>query len=203
MGRTKQEIRAMAKQRRHCLTTEERVVKSRCICSFLLDILNGSVPVMVYVAKRPEVETGTLITGLIARGTKVVVPIIETETVSLRLSYLEDPSVLIDSTFHVPEPIGSEIPARPEEIGVAIIPLLAFDRKGNRLGYGAGYYDRFLAAHPGMKTIGIAFDCQEIPELPGEPTDVRMDMIVTESGIIGMPGNRIDSESERHNRNTK
>ena len=69
----------------------------------------------------------------------------------------------------------------------AIIPLLAFDSEGNRLGTGAGYYDRFLAAHPGMKTIGVAFACQEMPDLPGESTDIRMDMIVTKSGIVRVP----------------
>ena len=191
MARTKQEIRALAKERRQGLSPEDRDEKSRCICSILLDILNGDGPVMAYVAKRPEVDTAALISGLIARGTRVVVPIIETKTVSLRLSYLDDPSVLVESTFHVPEPIGNEVPARPEEVGIAIVPLLAFDRRGNRLGYGAGYYDRFLAAHPALKTIGVAFDCQEIPELPGDPTDVLMDMIVTESGPLCMPGGRL------------
>ena len=98
--------------------------------------------------------------------------------------------MLVESTFCVPELVGCEIPARPDEIGIAIIPLLAFDREGNRLGYGAGYYDRFLAAHPRVKTIGIAFACQEMPELPGEPTDIRMDRILTESGLIPVLENK-------------
>ncbi|MGA9085270.1 MAG: 5-formyltetrahydrofolate cyclo-ligase [Methanoregula sp.] len=187
MKKTKQEIRAEVKRRRQALTPEEREEKSRRICGALLDLLDGTGPVMAYVAKPPEVDTAALIAGLLARGTRVIVPIIERETVSLRLSYLEDPSVLVESTFHVPEPTGHEIPARPDEVKAAIIPLLAFDSEGNRLGYGAGYYDRFLAAHPGMKTIGVAFACQEMPDLPGESTDIQMDMIVTESGIVRVP----------------
>ncbi len=183
MAKTKQEIRTEVKQRRLALTPQERKEKSRCICAALLSLLEGTGPVMVYVAKPPEVDTELLITTLLARGTRVIVPVIERKTTTLRLSYLEDPSVLVESTFCVPEPVGCEIPARPDEIGIAIIPLLAFDRQGNRLGYGAGYYDRFLAAHPRVKTIGIAFACQEMPELPGEPTDIRMDRILTESGL--------------------
>jgi 5-formyltetrahydrofolate cyclo-ligase len=190
MAKTKQEIRTEVKQRRLALTLQERKEKSRCICAALLSILNGTGPVMVYVAKPPEVDTELLITTLLARGTRVIVPVIERKTTTLRLSYLEDPSVLVESTFCVPEPVGCEIPARPDEIGIAIIPLLAFDRQGNRLGYGAGYYDRFLAAHPRVKTIGIAFACQEMPELPGEPTDIRMDRILTESGLIPVLENK-------------
>jgi 5-formyltetrahydrofolate cyclo-ligase len=187
MKRTKQEIREEVKQRRQALTPKERMGKSQQICATLLGLLNGTGAIMAYVSKPPEVDTAALIAGLLARGTRVIVPVIERETVSLRLSYLEDPTILVESTFHVPEPVGHEIPARADEVAVAIIPLLAFDSEGNRLGYGAGYYDRFLAAHPGMKTIGVAFACQEMPDLPGESTDIRMDMIVTESGVIRVP----------------
>ncbi|HNX17687.1 MAG TPA: 5-formyltetrahydrofolate cyclo-ligase [Methanoregula sp.] len=180
----KKEIRDEVKARRNALLPSEIEEKSKRICSTLSGILDGSNPVMVYVSKVPEVNTGTLITDLLARETRVIVPIIERETVSLRLSYLEDPAMLVDSTFHVPEPVGHEIPAQARDVKVAIIPLLAFDRAGNRLGYGAGYYDRFLAANPSMVKIGIAYACQEIPEVPGEPTDIRMDMIITEKEII-------------------
>ena len=87
--------------------------------------------------------------SLLSGGVGVVVPVIETETCSLRLSFIDDLSVLVSSTFSVPEPIGNEIPAREEDIGAVVVPLIAFDQKGHRLGYGAGYYDRFLSGHPG------------------------------------------------------
>jgi 5-formyltetrahydrofolate cyclo-ligase len=139
---------------------------------------------MVYVSKANEVDTRGFIRGLLASGTAVVVPIIERESRTLRLSYLRDPAVLVESTFSVPEPIGSEIPARAEEIPVVVVPMIAFDRNGHRLGYGAGYYDRFLSCHPHLKKIGIAFSCLEVPEIPGDENDVPMDLIVTEEGII-------------------
>ena len=112
------------------------------------------------------------------------VPIIVKEDVSLRLSYLRDFAALVPSTFGVPEPIGSEIPARGEDVDTIILPMLGYDHTGGRIGYGAGYYDRFLEKYPGLRKIGIAFACQEIDVLPLDDTDVRMDHIITEKGIV-------------------
>jgi len=189
MHRTKDELREALKKERFTIPLAEREKKSSGICSCLLDILDGCSPVMVYVSKTPEVNTATLIAALLIRDSRVIVPIIERETVSLRLSYLDDPCVLVDSTFHVPEPVGSEIPARPEEVTVAVIPVLGFDRKGNRLGYGAGYYDRFLAQHPNITPIGLAFACQEISDIPCDANDVRLELVITENGICWCGGN--------------
>lgn len=68
-----------------------------------------------------------------------------------------------------------------------LIPLSAFDKTGHRIGYGAGYYDRAITRlhEKGLnpRLIGIAFDCQEVPSVPAEPHDVRLDAILTESGL--------------------
>ena len=65
-----------------------------------------------------------------------------------------------------------------------LVPLLAFDRAGRRLGYGGGYYDRTLAALPGAKPIGIAYAAQEMAEVPAGPQDFRLPLIATEAGVI-------------------
>jgi 5-formyltetrahydrofolate cyclo-ligase len=65
-----------------------------------------------------------------------------------------------------------------------LVPLLAFDRAGRRLGYGGGYYDRTLATLPGAKAIGIAYAGQEMAEVPAGPQDMRLPLIATESGVI-------------------
>ncbi|HQD24924.1 MULTISPECIES: 5-formyltetrahydrofolate cyclo-ligase [Methanoculleus] len=184
MSQAKAALRAQAKEVRSHLSQNEITAYSSSIKQRLLGLLNGFETVMVYVSKAPEVETNDLILELNRRGVKVVVPIIERETHSLRLSYLPDPGVLVPSTFNVPEPIGHEIPARPEEVEAVIIPMLAFDAEGNRLGYGAGYYDRFLCRYPRPKKIGIAFSCQQMESIPADDYDVKMDFIVTEKGII-------------------
>jgi 5-formyltetrahydrofolate cyclo-ligase len=177
-------LRDNAKRKRSELTAREIQDKSRKICELTLSTLNGCGTVMVYASKEQEVDTGHLISELIRRGINVVVPIIERETTSLRLSHLKDPGHLVESTFRVPEPIGNEQPAHPGEVETVVIPMLAFDTKGNRLGYGAGYYDRFLCSHPGIRRIGLAFSCQEEPDLPCDENDVRMNIVITEKGII-------------------
>ncbi|RXE56163.1 5-formyltetrahydrofolate cyclo-ligase [Methanoculleus taiwanensis] len=184
MNRTKQQIREDAKAVRSDLSGDAVTRMSNAIRENVTPLLDRYTTIMVYAAKEPEVETRDLIAGLLAGGKRIVVPIIERATCSLRLSYIDDLSVLVPGTFGVPEPLGSEIPADPAEIEVIVIPMLAFDRQGNRLGYGAGYYDRFLERCSQPVRIGIAYSCQEVERLPSEPDDVAMDFIVTEKAII-------------------
>jgi 5-formyltetrahydrofolate cyclo-ligase len=177
-------LRDHARSLRASLSKAEIEEKSGLICRHVLKILDGTDSLMVYVSKPLEVNTKDLIGHLLSRRKTVIVPIIEKETKTLRLSYLKDPVVLQESTFHVPEPVGHELPALASEVKAVIIPMLAFDKKGNRLGYGAGYYDRFLSLHPHITRIGIAFACQEIEEIPADTTDACMDIIVTDTRII-------------------
>jgi len=177
-------LRDAARHMRSSLSPSQIGDMSAVICQNLLSILNGLDPLMVYVSKPLEVHTISLIEELLAQKRRVVVPIIEKETRSLRLSYLTDTAYLVESTFHVPEPIGNELPARAEEVRAVIVPVLAFDQRGHRLGYGAGYYDRFLGKNPHLRKIGLAFSCQEIPAVPHDENDIRMDIIITEKGIL-------------------
>lgn len=188
MSDSKTALRQAAKIQRATLNEAQISDYSRRIRDHLIPLLKEREPVLVYSSKCPEVDTMPLIEWLLKEEKTVVVPIIQREDCSLRLSYLSDPAMLVPSTFHVPEPIGHEVPADPSEIQVVIVPMLAFDAVGNRLGYGAGYYDRFLARHPGLLTIGLAFSCQEIASLPAEENDIRMDWIVTEQGVICCKG---------------
>lgn len=176
--------RNRAKTVRSALTQGQVAAKSLAICERARQVIGSSSPVLLYASKVPEVSTASLMTALLTDGHEVVVPIIEKETITLRLSYLRDPSLLTASTFQVPEPIGNEIPAKASDIAIAVIPMLAFDRQGNRLGYGAGYYDRFLSTNPGITRIGLAFSCQEARDLPRDPYDVRMHFVVTEREVI-------------------
>jgi len=75
-------------------------------------------------------------------------------------------------------------PVPREEIDVVLIPAVAFDRQGRRVGYGGGYYDRFLPEIPRAARIGAAFACQIVAEIPPDPHDVPADWIVTEDELI-------------------
>ncbi|MEO0812516.1 MAG: 5-formyltetrahydrofolate cyclo-ligase [Myxococcota bacterium] len=83
--------------------------------------------------------------------------------------------------FGIREPMGASTPV--SEIDLVVMPLLAFDRVGARLGYGAGFYDRALALYPGIK-LGVSLSAQESTHLPQTETDVRLDWIVTEREVI-------------------
>ncbi|KAF5054797.1 putative protein YqgN [anaerobic digester metagenome] len=188
MDRSKHRMRDRIRAARTCLHPPDLAERSWQIASYTQSLLQGQETVMVYASKPGEVDTTTMIRTFLDRGVRLVVPIIERETKSLRLSRLEDPAVLVPSTFGVPEPIGHELPVDPDEIGAVVIPMLGFDRAGNRLGYGAGYYDRFLEVHPIEMKVGIALACQEFEEIPADPFDIPMDWIVTEEGPIHCTG---------------
>jgi len=183
MSEEKARVRDILRARKEAMSPAERLEKSKLIARHLMLLISSGETVMVFTSKEKEVNTKPLIEALFKEKNPVVVPIIQKEDVSLRLSYLRDFSALVPSTFGVPEPIGSEIPAKPQDVDVIILPMLGFDRTGGRIGYGAGYYDRFLSKNPGLVKIGIAFGCQEMETLPLDENDIKMDLIVTEDGI--------------------
>ena len=178
----KEQLRDALRLTRQEISPEQYATRSAEIAQHLFSLLKPFDTILVYVSKHPEVDTSPLIVRLLEEGKHVIVPIIQRADCSLRFSYIKTLDVLVPGTFHVPEPLGNEIPADPTEIDVALIPLLGFDALGNRIGYGAGYYDRFLAKNTHFPTIGVAFEVQECVHIPYEPTDQTLDAVVTESG---------------------
>lgn len=187
---TKQEQREIAKARRFAISKYALEESSHRVCNnfiywFLCESPYPDVKtILVYTSKYPEVDTTRLIEWLLENGFNVVVPIIQKADRTLRLSYVKNMSVLVPSTFNVPEPIGNEIPANPDDIQLAIIPMVAFDPQGNRIGYGAGYYDGFLVKHPDIPKVGFAFECQEFPHVEHDERDIKMDFVVTEEKMV-------------------
>jgi 5-formyltetrahydrofolate cyclo-ligase len=184
MRELKNSIRQILRQRKEAMNPEDRLEKSKRVCHHVMTLIQDDETVMVYTSKEKEVNTTPLITTLFERGNPVIVPIIVKDDISLRLSYLRDFSVLVPSTFGVPEPIGNEILATGQNVDTIILPMLGFDRTGGRMGYGAGYYDRFLAKNQNVRKIGIAFACQEYDNMPVDENDIPMDYIITEKGIV-------------------
>lgn len=91
-------------------------------------------------------------------------------------------SDFVEGRFHIMEPMG-EVPLRETEPFV-LVPGLGFDKKGNRMGYGKGFYDRYFARFPSCRKIGAAFETQLMEKIPSQSHDIVMDFVVTEKGIL-------------------
>ncbi|MDA5093394.1 5-formyltetrahydrofolate cyclo-ligase [Aliiroseovarius sp. KMU-50] len=135
-----------------------------------------------YMPIRTEINPLPAMAALAAWST-IGVPYIEGEGQPLKFAKWRPDSKLVDGPF------GAQVPAQLEffEPEVVVVPLVAFDRKGGRLGYGGGFYDRTLeglrAKRPTL-AIGYAYAAQEAQGLPLEPTDQPLDMIITDEGVI-------------------
>jgi 5-formyltetrahydrofolate cyclo-ligase len=126
-----------------------------------------------------EIDIRPLLHALIARGNPVVLPVTPKRgnPLSFRLWCPDD--VMIVERFGTLRPVGEErVP------DMLLVPLLAFDRRGYRLGYGGGFYDRTLAELAGRLAIGCGFAAQELDEVPAGPYDVPLAAIATERGVI-------------------
>jgi len=146
---------------------------------------------LVYVSTGNEVDTHGLIRQLLAMGRHVCVPRFEPATQRYVASELRDfDADLAAGKFGILEPRREAIrPAAADQIGAAVVPGLAFDETGHRLGRGKGYFDRLLQEVRGTR-IAMAFDFQLLSEVPAEAHDARMDFVVTETRVIKTKGNR-------------
>ena len=137
----------------------------------------------MYAAKGKEVRTKALIESAITNGKKVLLPITNLEAKRMEIGEVNDHSDLREGAFGIMEP-GKKSGQWEEKIEAAIVPGLAFDMEGHRIGYGYGYYDKFLRKIPKAVKIGIAFDFQIADKIPNEAHDVPLDIIVTEKEVI-------------------
>jgi 5-formyltetrahydrofolate cyclo-ligase len=146
---------------------------------------------LVYVSTGNEVDTQGLIRQLLAMGRQVSVPRFEPATQRYVASELRDfDAELTAGKFGILEPKPEAVrPMALDRIDATLVPGLAFDETGNRLGRGLGHFDRLLCQTSGVK-IALAFDFQVLDEVPAGAHDARMDFIVTETRVVNPRGNR-------------
>ena len=143
----------------------------------------------IYVNFRSEVETLELIKKCINRDIRVAVPLVEASAVRMIPLLIKDPEQdLVPGYYNIPEPDPKKsLRLEPGEIDAAVIPGSVFDIHGGRLGYGGGYYDRFLLNDaPQAKRIGLAFELQVVDNVPLEPHDQPLDILITEERIVNI-----------------
>ncbi len=175
-------LRAEMTARREALPDREQ--RSLRICELVLALpaFVNATAIHCYLPIRSEVDTRPLITAALMAGKAVAVPVV-TGSRQLAHSWIHSlsESDWVRGRFGTLQP-RQLTPARPGDWSLTIVPLLAFDRELYRLGYGGGYYDTLLAATSTV-TIGVAFAVQEVIELPREPHDRRLDLVVCEDGV--------------------
>ena len=183
--RLRQEVLAA----RDRLPAVDRSRKSRMIEDNLwqIDEIARAETLFVYVHFRSEVETLALIRHCIAKGKRVGVPLTDVQHSRLQSFVIHDPDLDLQPGYmRIPEPVRWRCTAlEPGTIDTIVLPGSAFDEQGGRLGYGGGYYDRFLANDaPRARRVGIAFEQQIVKKVPLMEHDQRLHILVTEKRII-------------------
>ena len=178
----KKSLRAYMKERRG--ENENRDVKEQLLVENVLQALackgmgmGTDKRAFVYLSFSSEAPTDKLIQRLIELGWRIYCPRVEGKEM-VAVEYAEE---LTLSKFGVREPLGTAYNGRIE---LAIVPMLAVDEQGRRLGYGGGYYDRFLAKHGETLRLAYGFDFQILRQVPSQEHDLVMDGIVTDKRIV-------------------
>jgi 5-formyltetrahydrofolate cyclo-ligase len=137
------------------------------------------------IEERHEVDLRGLDAGLRARGARVCYPAIDPDTGVMTFRFVDDVALLADQGYGFREPPKDAKEAQPGDVDVVLVPALALDPSGHRIGYGAGYYDRTLPRFvpPGV-SVGVAYDYQLIAEVPALGSDVAVGWVVTDARVI-------------------
>lgn len=151
----------------------------------LLDLIPAGAVIGLYRADKGEAPASGYIRHFYEAGHTIALPRITTLTEPMRFHLHTDPfgeSDLVDGPLGLRQPTADAPEIVPQ---VLFMPLVGFTARGERLGQGGGFYDRWLAANPGTMTIGMAWDVQEVDSLPMEDHDMLLDAIVTPSRLLG------------------
>lgn len=191
-------LRAQARAARRTLDEDDRAAAAAALAAHLLrqPELATARRIAAYVASGSEIDPLPTLHVLLARQTEIYLPHIEHTLPGMHFAHWNgDPHRLKPNRFGIPEPIvDTRELLGAENIDVILLPLVAFDRRGHRLGSGAGYYDRALVSRSNRPAppllVGVAYACQEVEAIPAEPWDIPMDAVTTEKGYFPITASR-------------
>ncbi|MEY4681186.1 MAG: 5-formyltetrahydrofolate cyclo-ligase [Alphaproteobacteria bacterium] len=182
----KKALRALARARRAAPGAEVAARASAGACAALLACLSPAPGAAVsgYWPMGGELDVRAALHGFAARGTRILLPVVVARDAPLAFRRWLPGDALVPAGFGTSVPDPSLPEGTPE---ILLVPLLAFDARGFRLGHGGGYYDRTIAALRGSgrpaRAVGVAFACQEMERVPVEEFDQRLDAVATERGL--------------------
>ncbi|KEO81560.1 5-formyltetrahydrofolate cyclo-ligase [Tumebacillus flagellatus] len=182
----KKALRRRLLDERQTLSVEARAALDQKILNRLLALpeVQAANTMLVYLDFRAEVSSRGLIEWGIAQGKTVCAPVTivdERRLIPVKLRCADD---VILGAYDIREPANRSDTVDAEEIDLVVLPGVGFDREGGRLGYGGGYYDRFLPKlKPGTPRIAVAYELQMLDAVPLEPHDARLDAVVTEARV--------------------
>ena len=180
----KQALRTKLRAMRKSLSPETQKLAGEAVREkvLALEAYKRAKTVMAYIACRGELDVSPVIDEILSSGRTLLLPRCEAGgTLTARI--ITSPEALLPGAYGIPEPAEDAEIAPPESIDLILVPGLAFDREGARLGQGGGYYDRLLSKTGAVK-VGICHEAALIDCVPREAHDIRMDAVITPTALI-------------------
>lgn len=173
----KTELRREIRARKRAMTEEEIETRSAKLARlfFASEAYQKAKTIYGYLPYNQEVRTVPMLAQALKDGKKVAVPKVYGD--EMKFLYLDDLNAVAKGYAGIPEPIADE-PVAQDETALVLMPGLAFDPQGHRIGYGGGFYDKFLAAEPHHPTLALCYEFQMLPKLDVEDHDIPVDTVL-------------------------
>ena len=173
----KKELRSLIRSKKRAMTEEEIVSKSAALGQLFRETqqYKDADSIYFYLPYNQEVRTVPMLEQALLDGKKVAVPKVYGD--EMRFLYIEDLSRIGKGYSGIPEPIDDE-PVATDTKALVLMPGLAFDPQGHRIGYGGGFYDKFLSREPEHPTVALCYDFQMLPKLETEEFDIPVDLVL-------------------------
>lgn len=173
----KTELRREIRARKRAMTEVEIEERSARLAQlfFASGAYQNAKTIYGYLPYNQEVRTVPMLERALKDGKKVAVPKVYGE--EMKFLYLDDLNAVAKGYAGIPEPIADE-PVAHDETALVLMPGLAFDPQGHRIGYGGGFYDKFLAAEPNHPTLALCYEFQMLPKLDVEDHDIPVDTVL-------------------------
>lgn len=173
----KQELRQAIRARKRAMTEEDILRRSEILAEKFArsNAYRAAKTIYGYLPYNQEVRTVPMLRRALEEGKRVAVPKVYGD--DMKFIYLDDLSQVAKGYAGIPEPVADG-PVAQDETALVLMPGLAFDRAGHRIGYGGGFYDKFLAREPHHPTVALCYDFQVMNRLETEEFDIPVDLVI-------------------------